>query len=76
MSEWKGCPFCGGKVEEVSFLINGGKRIITGTLKCRKCSAKFTLKAQFTDRPMDAFDAAWNRRVGDDLTERMQDDGK
>lgn len=74
--ELKPCPFCGGDVEEISFSVNGGKRIITGTLQCRKCSARFTIKAKFTDSPITAFDAAWNRRVGDDLAERMEDDGK
>lgn len=76
MGNLKPCPFCGGEVEEVSFSVNGGKQIITGTLQCRKCLARFKIKAKFTDSPITAFDDAWNHRFGDDLMERMEDDGR
>lgn len=66
--------------------------VITATVRCNVCHArggtasgecgnyyfgtpkseKLTTKAEIEKRAMEA----WNRRVGDDLMERMENDGK
>ena len=57
------CPFCGGEAE-----LNGITKI---WVRCTQCS----VETPFYDF-MDEAEDAWNRRVGDDLMERMEDDGK
>ena len=63
MAELKPCPFCGEKAELLGFT-----RL---WVQCTQCAAQTRLYVY-----MDAAEEAWNRRVGDDLMERMQDDGK
>lgn len=68
----KACPFCGGKttVHRDSWDTGPGKavRFWCRCSKCGACSEEY--------RQREKAEAAWNRRVGDDLTERMEDDGK
>lgn len=79
----KSCPFCGGtnvRVEQDGCSVCGVRHwYITHTTKNNDCpladlfdvfrsSAKYTTKEKAI--------AAWNRRVGDDLVERMEDDGR
>ena len=76
------CPFCGGedigmnKRLEENFVLKGKefKRQTVSEryqIKCRNCPCG-TYFAFYLE---DAIEA-WNRRVGDDLMERMEDDGK
>lgn len=63
MSELKPCPFCGGKAKLLGFT--------RFWVQCEPCGAQTPLYVF-----EDAAEEAWNRRVGDDLMERMVDDGK
>jgi hypothetical protein len=85
----KPCPFCGG---EVSMALTGcgsinwvfitrGNSEIKKNCKCRlfmesERYAISTVEHEEKERIMSDLAAAWNRRVGDDLMERMEDDGK
>ena len=63
MSELKPCPFCGRKAAVVWMEFYW--------VECKKCKAE--------TRGVHSRAAAlelWNRRVGDDLMERMVDDGR
>lgn len=64
MDELKPCPFCGGEayLESVFDWV---------CVECNGC--KVSTKAY--EDPKEA-EEVWNRRVGDDLIERMVDDGK
>lgn len=75
MMELKPCPFCGGEAEI------GFKRSCYNHWKpegfyprCKdtKCIGRVYRKYHTEKAARDA----WNRRVGDDLMERMEDDGK
>lgn len=61
----KPCPFCGGEQ------ITAKKGKYMWWCKCEKCNAESGVRSQ-----KQAAVDAWNRRVGDDLMERMEDDGK
>lgn len=62
------CPFCGGKpFVKYNYVAQNKKQ---WAVQCH-CGARFV----FRTRRYEAV-AAWNRRVGDDLMERMVDDGK
>ena len=75
--ELKPCPFCGGEIELLSVSVNGQKQSVSGTFQCLGCSAKFTIKSKFEhEPPSKALEKAINRRIGDDLMERMEDDRK
>lgn len=65
MSELKPCPFCGGKAKTQSFYRDH-------RVYCRTCNASTMCYYETKEKAI----AAWNRRVGDDLMERMVDDGK
>lgn len=72
------CPFCGGKAVLRSYVDHGGKKswtvrcenmcIVTCGRKDEKGKWRPTLRKEAVD--------TWNRRVSDDLMERMEDDGK
>ena len=59
----KPCPFCGAEA------VIDGKRYCW--VKCKNCKAE----TRGTATEYGAI-ALWNTRVGDDLMERMEDDGK
>ena len=63
--ELRECPFCGGEVLAV-FVNSGGFYVVC--YGCNTCGPEKPLQPEAID--------AWNRRVGDDLMERMEDDGK
>ena len=65
MMELKPCPFCGG--EQIT--VKKGKYM--WWCKCEKCNAESGVRSKKADAI-----TVWNRRVGDDLMERMEDDGK
>ena len=78
MAELKPCPFCGGtRVEVFNQLEEQPEMELIGLTKdnwnvvCDDCFA-----VGGTRRTAAEAMEAWNRRVGDDLTERMVDDGK
>ncbi len=75
MMDIKPCPFCGGEVEERGGQCNYGKKTMTLDLKCEECGTIFKFKSKWSTIPYGEAVAAWNRRVGDDLMERMEDDG-
>lgn len=69
------CPFCGGEAEMGSArsCYNGWRpEGFIPRCKDTKCIGRSYRKFH-TER---AATIAWNRRVGDDLIERMEDDGK
>lgn len=74
MFELKPCPFCGGEalLEE--------SRARKGFEACVSCTGCLVMMPTITfDTQEDANEKAmraWNRRIGDDLLERMVDDGK
>ena len=59
------CPFCGR--EQIT--VKNSKYM--WWCKCEKCNAESGVRS----RKQEAMEA-WNTRVGDDLMERMEDDGK
>lgn len=61
----KPCPFCGGSFLVV-FSVRGGFYVA-----CYDCFTHGPPK-----RNRKEAEERWNRRVGDDLMERMEDDGK
>lgn len=63
MAELKPCPFCGGRAK-----LNGFTRF---WVQCEQCEANTRMHWS-----MDGAEELWNNRVGDDLMERMVDDGK
>ena len=65
MMKLKPCPFCGGEVLGVFVNRNGFYVVCYG---CNTCGPEKPLQVEAEE--------AWNRRVGDDLMERMEDDGK
>lgn len=73
MSELNPCPFCGGEAAVVTFK-HTYSTILVYQVMCFSC----TTKPKFFGRGLTKQKAieAWNRRVGDDLTERVVDDGK
>ena len=60
----RNCPFCGGE----AYLESDYELV---RVECNGCGA---ITKSF--ERIDEAEAAWNRRVGDDLMERMEDDGK
>lgn len=64
----KSCPFCGGE----SVVIRFNFRYEVYEVNCPKCNFTGTHWFGCTDEA----EKAWNHRVGDDLMERMEDDGK
>ena len=74
--ELKPCPFCGGDIEERGGQCNYGKKTMTLYLKYEECGTIFKFKSKWLMNPYKEATEAWNRRVGDDLMERMEDDGK
>lgn len=79
-NELKPCPFCGG-MAQIRYTGNGSgsggytsnvlMRGKPGFVICVRCGAT-TSRNNRVCRAMEK----WNRRVGDDLMERMVDDGK
>lgn len=70
MSELRECPFCGGYAH-----IDTGYSYFRDTIiYCEGCDTVFTLDD--CSKGAEEIADAWNRRVGDDLMERMVDDGK
>ena len=67
MMNLKSCPFCGGKVH---LHFNDCSQCYE--IYCRGCGSEFRQFYGVKDETV----GAWNRRVGDDLAERMVDDGK
>lgn len=70
MMKLKPCPFCGGE----AILIKHHNRFTEWWLVgCPKCHI-----SQTGSENEFSFEAAdkWNTRVGDDMMERMEDDGK
>ena len=77
MMELKPCPFCGGEAILVPFSNCSGEIACIGD--CHFESAKFwdnmlghEAEKKWSEKAIEA----WNRRVGDDLMERMEDDGQ
>jgi Lar family restriction alleviation protein len=72
------CPFCGGKAQ-IRYIGNGSgylgytsnivMRSKPGFVMCLKCEVT-TSRHNRVCRAIDK----WNKRVGDDLMERMEDD--
>lgn len=60
----KPCPFCGGEAYLESYF----DRVFVECSGCKACTNVY--------EKCEEAEAAWNRRVGDDLMERMGDDGK
>jgi Lar family restriction alleviation protein len=78
MTKLKPCPFCGGKSAEVlNALEEQPEMELIGLTKdnwnvvCQKCFAM-----SGTRRTAAEAIEAWEQRVGDELMERMEDDGK
>lgn len=67
------CPFCGGK-PKIKFF-NGDPAIKKYEVGCNQTLCPCRPRTR-TFTIVDDAVAAWNRRVGDDLMERMEDDGK
>lgn len=69
----KPCPFCGGEAEAIEMTKRKHKilGVAPGYIHCRMCGASTPVK---TTKEQAAY--SWNCRVGDDLMERMEDDGK
>ena len=63
--ELRECPFCGEEVLAVFVKRNGFYVVCYG---CNTCGPEKPSQQEAEE--------AWNRRVGDDLMERMEDDGK
>ena len=68
--ELKPCPFCGGEAVFVS-TSEVPDETPRGFFRCENMCCE-----QCHVRSKDEAEAAWNRRVGDDLMERMENDGK
>ncbi len=76
----KPCPFCGGKAQ-IRYTGNGSgpcgytsnvlMRSKPGFVVCLRCGVE-TARNMRVCRAIDK----WQHRVGDDLMERMEDDGK
>lgn len=68
----KPCPFCGGEaaLKAMGWKCKDGKDRYV--VQCTVCLTRQGYKAL----PAKQAAEAWNRRVGDDLMERMEDDGK
>ena len=85
MPELKPCPFCGGIAAIKHQDVYMSKAIF---VHCTKCKARVmeyfegvhgfgdAKRYQTEEEATDKAIKAWNRRVGDDLMERMVDDGK
>ena len=87
--ELRNCPLCGG---EVSMVLTGCGTlnwlfITRGTSQTKKnCECRLFMESERYDFSTTSFEErqkikedlakAWNRRVGDDLMGRMEDDGK
>ena len=69
----KPCPFCGAKANDKDQPIGLGYvyHIDAYSVCCDRCGAS----GGNHDGKVEAIEA-WNRRVGDDLMERMEDDGR
>ena len=80
MTELKKCPFCGGHVQKTS--IHTTVDVKRTNAMCEVCLMEFIYEQNFSYSKIArvavnaSFEEAFNRRVGDDLMERMQDDGK
>ena len=59
----KPCPFCGGTV-----VMRWNFRYETYEINCKGCNGTYTHWFGCADEAENA----WNRRVGDDLMERME----
>jgi hypothetical protein len=72
MMELKPCPFCGGEAKKIV-----DARYDTYDVSCKDVHC-FAYRGEDEARFYESDDAEtlWNRRVGDDLMERMEDDGK
>lgn len=82
----RNCPFCGKSVAKVG-LIAEHEMLDEGSLEYGFASTHYDVVCDYNaggcgastgkdyKTPEEAA-AAWNRRVGDDLMERMEDDGK
>lgn len=69
----KPCPFCGGKALPIERSVSiWDLKPHDFTVICRNCRAGIR---QYFETAEEAA-ATWNRRVGDDLMERMEDDCK
>lgn len=72
MMELRNCPFCGGKAIMKLGGHYDGRLEYTPQCSDKKCPGRITKIWLDHDEAV----AAWNRRVGDDLMERMEDDGR
>lgn len=76
----RNCPFCGGEAEVYRMKRDSRKRYgvyhMIATIKCRGCTAQVTQAGYDDERAIENAGHMWNRRFGDDLMERMEDDGK
>ena len=66
----RNCPFCGGEAVFVSTCDVPGETP-KGFFRCENMCCE-----QCHVRSKDEAEEAWNRRTGDDLLKRMEDDGK
>lgn len=64
----KGCPFCGGEVEERGGTCNYGKKVMTLDVKCQKCETTFKFKHKWVVNPYVETVDVWNRRYDDGTT--------
>ena len=82
MSELKLCPFCGGKAEfKRTAIKTNGAWCDAVCVRCTVCDARtnmvlYDAKKHPNCEEYEEATADWNQRVGDDLMERMVDDGK
>lgn len=82
MSELKPCPFCGGEAESGRTVIKtNGTWCDAAFVRCTVCDARtnrvlYDAKKHPNCEEYEEAEEYWNRRVGDDLMERMVDDAK
>ena len=72
MSKLKSCPFCGGNAIMKLAKHYDGRLEYTPCCSNSSCAGRIVKKWLDHDKAVEA----WNKRVGDDLSERMVDDGK
>ena len=72
----RNCPFCGGETVLVPLSACSGQIACVGD--CHFESAKYwdNMLHEEEKKWFEKAAEAWNRRVSDDMMERMEDDGK